>query len=44
MCTLRYFMWPWQHMFQPLAANNAQRLLDPIDPGLKPDAPRRLPR
>src|SRR5260370_11281434 len=38
MSTLRYFMWRWQHMFQPLAADNARRLLDPIDPHLKPDA------
>ncbi len=37
MYTLRYFMWRWQDMFQPLAANNARRLLDPIDPHLKPD-------
>src|SRR5262249_32694328 len=37
MSTLRYFMWQWQHMFQPLAARHARHFLDPIDPHLRPD-------
>ncbi len=32
--TLKYFMWPWQHFFQHLAADNARRLLKPLDPQL----------
>lgn len=35
---LRYFMWQWQHIFQHLAACNAKRLLDPLDPQLAADA------
>ena len=38
MTTLTNFMWQWQHIFQPLAADSARRLFDPIDPHLKPDA------
>jgi hypothetical protein len=37
MSTLRYFMWRWQHVFQPLAADNARRLLEPNDSHLKPE-------
>src|SRR4051812_46878347 len=37
MATLRYFMWRWQHQFQPVAANTAKRLLDNLDPKLAPD-------
>ena len=35
---IKYFMWPWQHIFQFLVANNARKLLEPLDPQLKPDA------
>ena len=34
---IKYFMWPWQHQFQPLAADYAKRLLEPLDPNLAPD-------
>jgi hypothetical protein len=37
MSTLKYYMWRWQHLFQPLAAESARRLLAPIDCHLKPD-------
>jgi hypothetical protein len=38
MSTLMYFMWQWQHLFQGSAAHLAQRLLEPLDPHLAPDA------
>lgn len=34
---IKYFMWPWQHQFQPLAAGYARRLLEPLDANLAPD-------
>jgi hypothetical protein len=36
--TLKYFMWSWQHQFQWLAADNAKRLLKPLDAQLESDA------
>ena len=36
--TLKYFMWKWQHQFQWSADENAKRLLDPLDPQLRPEA------
>jgi hypothetical protein len=38
MSTLRYFMWPWQQLFQDAAAHIAQRLVRPLDPQLGVDA------
>jgi hypothetical protein len=38
MSSFRYFMWRFQRMLQSLAAESAGRLLEPIDPHLKPDA------
>src|SRR5689334_8027810 len=38
MSALRYFMWPWQHLFQDSAADIAQRLVRPLDPHLEVDA------
>src|SRR5262245_39385680 len=38
MSTLRYFMWPWQELFQGAAADIAQRLIRPLDPQLEVDA------